>query len=252
MRALAERQLADLGLPQLTISDPIKALLDEVGGGNVVRVFKSEAVSVRGRQIHRPIIEIPSLETQAMLPALFAHDTLRHIAGKKPIYGGEFKRLFGQEFHDAGFNLRVNAGIDFTYNQLSGTSVAVADTLALSNNTNTPAATDTNAATHPWDTAQATAVAGSSTTGEWTAFGLTRKVATTNTHTAAATTYTLAATWTGATSATVGTRMVGLFGGAGKASQGTGGTNILCLSNTFTNADLQVADTLTVTWTITI
>jgi hypothetical protein len=252
--ATLEGLIHERGLPELTISDPVQALLDEVAGGNVVRVFKSEITrpNPRARSIHKAPVEIPSLETQAMLPGLFAHDTLRHLAGKKPIYAGEMLRLFGQQYLDAGFNLRTNVGADFTYNQLSGTSVAVADTMALSNNTGTPAATDT-AATLPWSTAQSTAAAGSGTTGEWTALGLARKVATTNTHSAGATTYTLAATWTGATSATTGTRWVGLFGGSTKATaQSAAATNILCIENTFTNADLQVGDTLTVTWTITI
>lgn len=237
----------------IAAGDGIGALLDEVGDRNLVRVFKREAIrpDTGGRTIHRSPVLIPSIDVQALLPSLFAHDTLRKLAGLNPIYTGEALRLFGSEFLDAGFNLRTNVGADFTYNNLSGTSVAVADTLALSNNTLTAAVTDTSA-TLPWSTAQPTNAAASGTTGEWTGLGLTRKVATTNTHTTSATTYSLAATWTGATGASTGTAKIGLFGGAGKASQTSGGTNILVLVNTFTATDLQIGDQLTVTWTITI
>jgi hypothetical protein len=232
--------------------DPVAALLDEVGERNLVTVTKYEAIRPdRFKRAIRRRIEIPSIETQALLPALRAQDVLRSLAGKPPIYLREALRSIGGLYDGrlvaAGYNLRVNSGIDFVYNQLSGTSVAVADTLALSNNTLAVSATDTNA-TLPWSTAQGTNAAASGTTGEWTALGLARKVATTNTHTAAATTYTLAATWTASGTAT-GTQKIGLFGGTGKATQGSG---VLVLANTFTATDLATNDQITVTWTITI
>ena len=74
------------------------------------------------------------------------------------------------------------------------------------------------------------------------------KVATTNTHTGSATTYVLAATWT-ATATVTATSKIGLIGGTGKATQGTG---TLVLANTFTATTLANGDALTVTWTITI
>jgi hypothetical protein len=228
-------------------------MLDEIGDRNVVRVMKVAALrpDPHARTIHRIVQDELGGKGQALLPSLFAADTLRALSGRKPIYVDQALRLTRQQYIDAGFNLRTNVGADFTYNQLSGTSVAVADTLALSNNTLAAAVGDTSA-TLPWSTAQAANAAASGTTGEWTALGLARKAATTNTHTASATTYTLAATWTGATGASTGTSKIGLFGGAGKASQTNGATNILCLVNTFTATDLQVGDQLTVTWTITI
>lgn len=232
--------------------DPIAALLEEVGSRNLVRVMKFESVRpVKGARPMRRQIEVPSLDIQAMLPSLFAHDTLRKLAGKEPIYGKEALRLMGGEFVAAGFNLRTNVGADFVYNNLSGTSVAVADTMALSNNTLAVNATDTET-TLPWSTAQATDAAAAGTTGEWTALGMARKVATTNSHSAGATTYTLAATWT-ASSTVTATSKIGLFAGSTKATaQSSATTNILVLANTFTATTLANGDQLTVTWTITI
>lgn len=231
--------------------DPCADLLAEMGDRNLVRVMKYEAhrPDPHGPIVHREI-EVPSLDVQALLPSLFAYDTLRKLHGEQPKYVEEALRLYGAQFVDAGFNLRTNVGADFVYNNLSGTSVAVADTLALSNNNLAAAATDTSA-TLPWSTAQAADAAISGTTGEWTALGLTRKVATTNSHSAGATTYTLAATWTASATVT-GTSKIGLFAGAAKASQSSGATNILVLVNTFTATTLANGDQLTVTWTITI
>lgn len=232
-----------------TLTDEARDLIDEVLSHNTVRVAKFEAHTLRGL-VKRVQVSEELAKGEGGLAALIHHDHLRVVAGKKAVFWPEFVRRLGGIPIAFDVNLRVNAGIDFTYNQLSGTSVAVADTLALSNNTLAVAAADTSA-TLPWSTAQATNVASGVGTGEWTALGLTRKVATTNTHTAAATTYVLAATWTASATVT-GTSKIGLFGGAGKASQSSGGTNILCLANTFTATDLANGDSLTVTWTVTI
>lgn len=230
-----------------TMTDDVRALLDEIQSHNTVRVAKFEQ-----RKLGHVTKKLQVMEQEAQprggIAALLNHDHLRVIAGKKPIFWDKFIRSLGGEPLGFAVNLRVNTGIDFTYNQLSGTSVAVADTLALSNNTLAVAAGDTGAGTLPWSTAQATDVAAGAGTGEWTALGMARKVATTNTHTGSATTYSLAATWT-ATSTVTATSKIGLLGGTGKATQGTG---TLVLANTFTATTLANTDTLTVTWTITI
>lgn len=229
--------------------EPIAALLAEVGDRNLVTVMKYEAIrpNPTGKTIHRKI-EIPSIETQALLPSLRAQDVLRVLHGKKAIYLDKALAEYGAQFVDAAFNLRVNTGIDYVYNQLSGTAVVIADTLAISNNTLAVTATDTASGTLPWSTAQAVDVAAGTGTGEWSALGLARKVATTNSHTSAATTYTLAATWT-ATGTATATSKIGLLGGTGKATIASG---TLVLANTFTATTLANGDQLTVTWTITI
>lgn len=224
-------------------------LIGEVTSRNTVRVAKFEARQARG--LAKLVQTEEHTATGEGTPAALIHaDHLRVVSGRKPIYWPELVRRMGGDPVGFATNLRTNVGIDFVYGQLSGTSVAVADTLALSNNTLAPAAADTSS-TLPWSTAQATDVAAGTGTGEWTALGMARKVATTNTHTGSATTYTLAATWT-ASSAVTGTSKIGLFGGAGKTAQGSGGTNILVLSNTFTATTLANGDAITVTWTVTI
>jgi hypothetical protein len=225
-------------------------LADEVLGRNHVTVQKFAATRERGRLIRRLVAEHTGEHAQATIPGLALADKIRVLRGEKPIYLPELLRRGGGELIAVAFNLRTNVGIDFVYGQLSGTSVLVADTLALSNNTLAVAAADTSA-TLPWSTAQATDVAAGTGTGEWTGLGLTRKVATTNSHTGSATTYSLAATWT-ATAASTATSKIGLFGGALKASQSSGATDILVLANTFTATTLATNDQLTVTWTITI
>ena len=222
-------------------------LFDEVLSKNTVRVAKFEARSLRGLTKRIQVSE-EIAKGHATFESLIHADHLRVIAGRKPVYWPEMIRRLGGLPVAFGTNLRVNTGIDFVYNQLSGTSVAIADTLAISNNTLAVAAADTATGTLPWSTAQATNVAAGAGTGEWSALGLARKVATTNSHTAAATTYTLAATWTASGTAT-GTSKIGLIGGTGKATIGTG---VLVLANTFTATDLATSDQLTVTWTITI
>jgi len=129
----------------------------------------------------------------------------------------------GDVFYDRWVhNLRTNAGINWQYNQMAGTTAAVCNYIALTNTAITPAATDT------------------ALSGEISANGLARAQAT-PAHTTNATSYTLAYTWTCATSAQAA-QAAGVF------NAGSSGT--LCFENTFTAASLQIGDTLQVTWTI--
>ena len=121
-----------------------------------------------------------------------------------------------------GHNLRTNAGINWQYNQMAGTTAAACTYIALSNSGATPAATDTALAS------------------EVTSNGLARALAT-PTHTSNATSYTLAYTFTA-----TGTQAVQ---NAGVLNASSGGT--MCFENTFTQASLVTNDTLSVTWTIT-
>ncbi len=121
-----------------------------------------------------------------------------------------------------GHNLRVNAGINWQYNQMAGTTAAVCTYIALSNTAITPAATDT------------------SLSGEITTNGLGRALGTA-THTSNATSYTLANTFTA-----TGTQAAQSAAILNASSSGT-----MCFENTFTQATLASGDTLTVTWTIT-
>jgi len=223
-------------------------LVDEVLSRNTVRVAKFEARSLRGLmrkiQVSEEIVATRVGGSAALLHA----DHIRVLSGRKPIYWNEWIRRLGGQPLGFAPNLRTNDGADFTYNQLSGTSVAIADTLAISNNTLAVTVTDHASSTLPWSTAQAVDAAAGTGTGEWSANGLARKVATTNSHSGSATTYTLAATWT-ATGTQTGTSKIGLLGGTGKATIASG---TLVLANTFTATTLASGDALTVTWTITI
>jgi hypothetical protein len=121
-----------------------------------------------------------------------------------------------------GHNLRTNAGINWQYNQMAGTTAAVCTYIALSNATLTPNVTDTTLAS------------------EITANGLARANGT-PTHTSNATSYTLAYTFTA--TGTQAAQDTAMFNAS---SSGT-----MCFENTFTQASLSTNDTLTVTWTIT-
>ena len=118
-------------------------------------------------------------------------------------------------------NLRTNAGINWQYGQMAGTTAAVCTYIALSNDSGTPNATDTAVAS------------------EITANGLSRANGTAS-HTSNATSYTIAYTFTatGAQSA----QKAGLLNAS---SSGT-----LCFENTFSQVALQSGDTLQVQWTI--
>lgn len=228
-------------------------LVAEVLDRNHVTVQKWEATVERGRLVRRLVAEMDAVST-ATVHALHQHDKWRLLTGRKAVYWPELMRRLGagtsmEAALSTTANLRTNAGADFVYGNLFGTQAAVADYIALSNNTLSVNATDTSS-TLPWSTAQGTNAAASGTTGEWTALGMTRKQATTNTHSAGSSSVSLAATWTASATVT-GTSKAGLFGGSAKTAQGTT-NNILVLANTFTATDLASGDQLTLTWSITI
>jgi hypothetical protein len=120
-----------------------------------------------------------------------------------------------------GHNLRTNAGINWQYNQMVGSTAAVCNYIALSNASITPNATDT------------------SLSSEITTNGLAR-AAGTPTHTSNATSYTLANTFTA--TGTQAAQAAAIFNAS---SSGT-----MCFENTFTQASLVSGDTLAVTWTV--
>ncbi len=130
------------------------------------------------------------------------------------------------------YNLVTNAGLNWLADIMSNTSTpsvnAQCNYIGLSNGAGVPAA---------GDTALATTVG-----AEIAANGLSRAQAT-YTHSSNATTYTLAKTFTD-TTAPQAAQAGAVFTAA---SNGT-----MCFEDTFTAASLQINDTLTVTWTITI
>ncbi len=119
-------------------------------------------------------------------------------------------------------NLRTNAGINWQYNQMAGTTAAVCTYIALSNDAGAPGAADTAVAS------------------EITANGLSRAAGAAS-HASNATSYTLAYTFT-ATGAQSAQK-------AGILNNTSGGT--LCFENTFSAVSLANNDTLAVTWTVT-
>lgn len=232
---------------------PLADLLEEVRHKNHVRVVKYEGVRAGqfGALRHRKVFDELSRDGVVLGPALVLHDSLRMLAGKKPIYLAEALRRLGGELVDVSANLRTTVGIDFTANALAATSQpSQADYIGLSNNTAAVAVGDTGA-TLPWSTAQAVDHAADGTTGEWTALGLARKQAT-YAHTGGVASYSLAATWT-ATGTSTSTSKAGLFGGSTKATRGSSVvTNILYLTNTFTPTSLNNTDQLGLTWTVSV
>lgn len=232
-------------------ADILSDLIDEVREKNFVRVVKFQAVHMDFQRVtHRKVLDEMSREGSPTVHALVLHDSLRALAGKKPVYVAEAMRRVGGDLRSITPNLRTNVGTDFAANVLGSSSQpSQADYIALSNNTITPGATDTSA-THPWDVNQSADAAPSGTTGEYTVLGMTRKQAT-YAHTTSVASYTMSATWT-ASGAVTSLRLAGLFGGAGKTAQGSGGTNILVLENTFTTTSLASADQLSLTWTVNI
>lgn len=236
----------------MQISDSLYTdLLDDVKNKNFVRVTHYKAVSKPfAPRRYKTVMDEVSNEGAAQLPALFLHDSLRMLSGKKPLYIPELTARLGGELVSVSPNLRTNVGIDFCATQLGSTAPTTqADYIGLSNNTITPAATDTSNVA-PWNTAQAADAAPSTSTGEYTGVGLTRKQAT-YAHTTSATNYTMAATWT-ATGAITSVRLAGLFGGSARTVQSTSANNILFLENTFTSTTLANADQLSLTWTVNI
>lgn len=155
-----------------------------------------------------------------------------HIVARHPKAGCAKTEDCGTIFYESNSqNLVVNAGLNWLADIMGNTSTpavnAQCNYIGLSNGAGAPAA---------GDTALATTVG-----AEIAANGLSRAQAT-YAHTANATTYTLAHTFTatGAQSAQAGAVFTA-------ASSGT-----MCFEDTFTSASLQTNDTLTVTWTITI
>lgn len=122
-----------------------------------------------------------------------------------------------------GHNLETNAGLDWQASVMGNTAAppATCNYLALSDDATAPAATDT-------------AVAGEITTN-----GLAR-VQGTYAHTAGASSYSIAHTWTAA--AAQAAQKAGMLNAAS--------TGTLCFENTFTAVSLQANDTLTLTWTV--
>jgi hypothetical protein len=237
----------------LQLSDPVKLadLLEEVSTKNHVRVVKYAAVKKPyARVIHRKVLDELSTQSAACgIGALVFYDSLRMLAGEKPVFVDEAFRRLGGDLRSVTRNLRTNVGIDFCAGQLSGVTTTQADYIALSNNTNSPAAGDSSA-TAPWSTASATDGAAGSGRGEWTGLGLTRKQAT-YAHTTSVASYTLSATWT-ATGASTSSQMCGLFGGSSRTAQANSANNILVLENTFTATSLATNDQLSLTWTVNI
>lgn len=234
--------------------DPAKlgGLIEEIESKNRVRVVKYEARSKQwGHRFHVETLDEISEQSKLCggLYGIAYADGVRMLAGVKPIYLDEALRLLGGDLRSVSANLRTTVGADFAAAQLGGTAVAVADYIALSNSTVTPAAGDTSG-TLPWSTAQAADVAPSGTTGEYTALGVARKQAT-YAHTGGTNTYTLSATWTAAGQVT-SLRLAGLFGGSAKTAQAVSASNILFLENTFTATSLAINDQLSLSWTVTI
>jgi hypothetical protein len=227
----------------------IDDLLEEFQDKSHVRIVKFEAVNRRGRVSLREVShELTKLG--ALPPSLMLADSVRMLAGKKPVYLKEAFRRFGGDLIGVTPNGRVNTGIDFCANVLGGTQPLMADWIALSNNSAATGATDSSN-TLPWSSAQATDGAASTSRGEYTALGVARKNST-YAHTTTVTSYTQSATWTASGTVTA-LQMAGMFGGSTKTAQGTAtATDILFVENTFTATSLANGDQLSLTWTVNI
>lgn len=236
------------------ISD-LDDLLEEIGSKNHVTVVKYAHDKMRGRDTYKPVFEEMNAGIST-IPGMAFIDRARMLAGRKPIYLPEAFRRVGGDLRSVTANLRTNDGINYVSGSLFGTDTGYTYSInfpyiGLSNNTAATAVTD-RSSTVPWSSAQAADAAASGTTGEWTALGLARAVAT-MAHTANATTLTAAYTWT-ATGTSTATQKAGLFGGSTRTAQSAAAptTNILVLENTFTATSLVTNDQLSLTWTITI
>lgn len=233
-------------------------LIEETNQRNHVTVTVYRGIrgetGIRHRRSHDE--QVPVI---GQAPSVVLADIGRMLAGKKPIYFAEAIRRCGGELVGAFPNLRTNVGVDFCAAQLSGTTVLVADTIALAATTRSAAATD-GESTLPWNTNQTSDTAPvtnpNASSGEITFGGLTRAAAT-YAHTvggpaAGNTTYTLSKTFT-ASIAITSVQMAGLFGGSAKAAiGGTDATNMLFLETKFTATTLANTDQLALTWTITV
>ncbi len=128
----------------------------------------------------------------------------------------------GMVFYDQTVhNLRTNAGVNWQFNQMAGTTAGVCTYLALSNDSSAPSATDTALA------------------AEITSNGLARAGAT-PAHSGSTSSYTLTYTFTA--TGTQSAQKAGLFNAS---SSGT-----LCFENTFSPVAMNSGDTLQVVWTL--
>lgn len=118
-------------------------------------------------------------------------------------------------------NLRTNAGVNWQFNQMAGTTAGVCTYIALSNDTGAPSATDT------------------AVTAEITSNGLARANAT-PAHSSNTSSYTLTYTFTA-----TGTQSAQK---AGLLNASSGGT--LCFENVFSPVAMNSGDTLQVVWTL--
>jgi hypothetical protein len=236
----------------------LKPLMQEVGEKNHVQVIvvRADEGGKRWGSIKPELVHDSHTDkgaSMAFLPMLARVDRLRMLAGKKPRFLDEAIRLTGGELVSVTENLRTTVGIDYVASALgdsSGSRAAVAQYIALSNCTGTPAAGDTSATTGAsgtginWGTANATDAAAATSRGEYTALGLARALAT-YAHTGSATNYTMTKQFT-ASSTITAVQACGLFN---NSSQGAG---TLFVENTFTATSLATNDQLTITWTINI
>jgi hypothetical protein len=186
--------------------------------GDQINARAASAVSVgRGRAI---------TENPGRLPGL--HNKV-HVVARHPKKGCKVTAVCGTIFYDTiTTNLVTNAGLNWLADIMSNTSTpsvnAQANYIGLTNSVITPAVSDTTLA------------------GEIAANGLARAQGT-YTHSANATTYTIAKTFT-CTTAPQAAQAGAVFTAASNGA--------MVFEDTFTAASLQVNDTLSVTWTITI
>lgn len=246
----------DIVVPRLDTSKlGLGALIEECVGKNSVTVAVYRAQHGRMKETLKEQVPVVGYA-----PALALQDIARMLAGLKPMWLDKAMRSYGGELVGAFPNLRTNVGIDYAAAQLSGTTVLVADTIALSSSTRSPTATDAET-TLPWSTSQTSDTAPvtnpNASSGEIT-FGGLQRAASTYAHTVGGpasgnASYTLSHTWTASTTIT-SVQMAGLFGGSAKATgvSGTNATNMLFLESTFTATLLNNGDQLALTWTVNI
>jgi len=237
----------------LATIDPasVQDLLEEVGHKNYVRVVKHEFSKHNGKISFKDELVSEGGHQTSTVRGLVKYDSLRMLSGKKPIYLDEaLRRNSGAELVSVGANLRTNVGTDFVADTLGGTQKLMADWIALSNNTSAANATHSSSSV-PWSSNQSTDVAAGGTTGEYTAIGVARKLAT-YAHTASTANYTQAATWTASGTVTA-LQIAGLFGGTAKTGfNASNAQNALFVESVFTSTSLVNLDQLTLTWTINI
>lgn len=237
------------------VREAVAPLLAELGAKNHVRVAVHRSGGRAwspGELVHDSRVDAG--ETVAMLPELVRADSLRALAGKKPVWLEEAIRLTGGELRSVTPNLRTTVGIDYCATQLGGSaSTSVAKYIALSNNLDTPLATDTatnvTAGTGiTWGNNSASDGAASNSRGELNYAGMARAAAA-YAHTPGVASYSQTITFTasgGAGILVTNVQACGLF------DQGTRQTGTLFVENIFTPTSLSNNDTLTIAWTLQI